>query len=109
MYDLHDGKVLYLLTQHSLFNRKHYPFLLCKCQRGAGVKDPNHKCVMILDEEHCQWYNRSLRRWKNKEADENYKEGEHMDWMIKRMMVFLTLVSILLFYQESPLDLMSFI
>ena len=83
MYDLHDGKMLYLLTQHSLFNRKHYPFLLCKCQRGAGVKDPNHKCVMISDEEHCQWYNRSLRRWKNKEADENYKEGEHMDWIDK--------------------------
>lgn len=25
-YDLHDGKMLYLLTQHLLFNRKHNPF-----------------------------------------------------------------------------------
>ena len=23
LYDLHDGKMLYLMTQHSLYNRKH--------------------------------------------------------------------------------------
>ena len=33
-FELHNGKMLYLLTQHSLFNCKHFPFLLCKCQRG---------------------------------------------------------------------------
>ena len=27
-YDLHDGKMLYLLTRHSLYNRNHHPFLL---------------------------------------------------------------------------------
>ena len=26
LYDLHDGKMLYLLTQHSLFNRKFHLF-----------------------------------------------------------------------------------
>jgi hypothetical protein len=35
-YDIHDGKMLYLLAQHSHFTRKNYPFLLCKCKRGDG-------------------------------------------------------------------------
>ena len=42
LYDMHDGKMLYLLTQHSLWNRKNHPFLLCKCKRGAGARDINH-------------------------------------------------------------------
>ena len=37
-YELHDGKMLYLLTQHSLYNRKYHPFLLCTCGRGEGLK-----------------------------------------------------------------------
>ena len=31
-YDMHDGKMLYLLTQHSLYSRKFHPFLLCDCK-----------------------------------------------------------------------------
>ena len=46
-YDLHDGKMLYLFTAHSLHNRRHHPFLLCKCQRGQGCIDENHECVLI--------------------------------------------------------------
>ena len=46
-YELHDGKMLYLLTQHSLFNRKHFPFLLCTCGRGEGVLNENHKCQFV--------------------------------------------------------------
>ena len=42
-YDLHDGKILYILTQHSLFTRKHHPYLLCSCGRGDGVVTPNHQ------------------------------------------------------------------
>ena len=38
-YQLHDGKMLYLLTQHSLFNRKNYPFLSYACQRGARLRN----------------------------------------------------------------------
>jgi hypothetical protein len=61
MYDVHDGKMLYLLTYHSLYNRCHYPFLLCKCKRGAGVVDEKHKCEMLTQEEqvekleHLRW------------------------------------------------------
>ena len=34
-YDMHDGKMLYLLTQHSQWNRTFHPFLLCSCKRGV--------------------------------------------------------------------------
>ena len=54
MYDLHDGKMLYLLTQHSLYNRRYHPFLLCDCSRGAGVMNNNHQCRIIPDEEQQQ-------------------------------------------------------
>lgn len=36
-YEVHDGRMIYMLTQHSLFNRKHHPFVLCKCKTGDGV------------------------------------------------------------------------
>ena len=36
--ELHDGKIAYLLTQHSLYLRKHNPFLLCCCDRGQGAR-----------------------------------------------------------------------
>ena len=50
-YDLHDGKMLYLLTQHSMWNRKNRPFLLCSCERGEGVKNNNsHVCKTIGEE-----------------------------------------------------------
>ena len=39
LYDLHDGKMLYLLTQHSLFNWKFHPFLLYKYQKRDGVNN----------------------------------------------------------------------
>ena len=34
-YHMHDGKMLYLITQHSMLNRQHYPFFMCKCKRGG--------------------------------------------------------------------------
>ena len=46
-YDMHDAKMLYLMTQHLLWNRKNHPFLLCKCSRGDGVLNNNHVCKII--------------------------------------------------------------
>ena len=63
LYDMHDGKMLYLLTHHSLWNRKKHPFLLCQCERGAGVRDKNHKCILLTHTEQVHFYARSLRRW----------------------------------------------
>ena len=37
-YYINDGKMIYMLTQHSMRNRKHHPFLLCTCKRGAFFK-----------------------------------------------------------------------
>ena len=65
-YDMHDGKMLYILTQHSLYNRKHYPYILCTCMRGEAVRDPNHVCKLISHDEHLRLWDRSKRRWTEK-------------------------------------------
>lgn len=36
--DMLDGKMLYLLSQQSLYNRKYSPYLLCQCQRPMSQK-----------------------------------------------------------------------
>ena len=51
LYNMNNGKILYLLTQHSLWNRKKHPFLRCKCERGTGVRDKNHKCILLTHTE----------------------------------------------------------
>ena len=61
-YDIHNGKIFYILTQHSLFNRLFHPLLLCKCQRGEEVVDENHECVPITHDEQILRWNRSLKR-----------------------------------------------
>ena len=84
-YDLHDVKMLYLLTQHSLWNRKHHPFLLCSCQRNIGVlNNEDHICKFTTDEEYKNAWERSLRRWEAKRTrllpKERYDESHHRDW-----------------------------
>ena len=92
LYDLHDGKMLYLLTQHSQWNRKYKPFLLCKCGRGEGVpkekemgdneedQEVQHECIKISHEDHIRFFERSQRRWDLKTAqDPTYNVKKHMD------------------------------
>ena len=67
-YKLHDGKMHYLLNQHSLYSRKNYPFLMCNCKRGQGVKDGEHQCTMIMDDEYEETMKRSKRRWDRKRS-----------------------------------------
>ena len=86
MYDLHDGKMLYLMTQHSLFNRKHHPFLLCQCQRGEGVQNANHECKIINHDDQVKYYDRSERRWNNKRncsGEASWTLKQHRDWVDK--------------------------
>ena len=33
---INDGKMIYALSQHSLFSRKFHPFQACKCCRGIS-------------------------------------------------------------------------
>ena len=79
MYDVHDGKMLYSLLQHSMWNRKHHPFLLCKCHRTAGLDvstGDTHQCQMIDNDEYIRLYERSKRRLKHKDYDNN----QHREW-----------------------------
>ena len=67
--------MLYLLTQHSLWNRTHHPFLLCTCKRGEGVVDSDHQCKILSHEDQLNFWNRSFRRWNDKiqrSGPENY-------------------------------------
>ena len=72
-YHLHDGKMLYLLTQHSLFNRKNRPFLLCSGERGECLNN-NHECKVITHDNQVNLWKKSKRRWERKRN--KLKEGE---------------------------------
>ena len=42
IYEVSDGKMLYMLLQHSLYSRLHKPYFLYTCLRGEGVRDKSH-------------------------------------------------------------------
>ena len=78
---MHDGKMLYLLTQHCQWNVKHHPFLQCKCARGEGVKNPDHECIWMTQEEQVAFYKKSKDRWESKKKrDMSYDKTKHMKW-----------------------------
>ena len=70
------------MTQHSTWARKHYPFLLCKCNRGVGVVDENHECQIIDHDIQLKYFDRSKTRWERKKSkDNNYTTKDHADWI----------------------------
>jgi hypothetical protein len=75
--------MLYLLTQHSLWNRKFHPFLLCTCARGAGVRNEAHVCTPLTHQEQLEAWNRSKRRWDNKKAQLERQQGRTADYTSK--------------------------
>ena len=84
IYDMHDGKMLYLLTQHSLYSRKYKPFVLCKCSRGEGVQKRDHECKLLDDWEHQHYYDRSQRKFDRKVSKNDgnlYTKKYHMKWV----------------------------
>ena len=82
-YDLHDLKMSYLLTQHSLWSRNNHPFLLCSCNRGEGVKNSEHVCKLVSDDEQVYYYNRSLRRYQRQLRLMEYTYAMHVEWCAK--------------------------
>ena len=83
-YDIHDGKMIYLLTQHSAYNGKFDPFFLCKCQRGDAFKSYTHKCMRISTDERIKLYNNSLEYMKKKkDINIQYKDKDHSKWADK--------------------------
>ena len=69
--------MLYSLTQHSCWNRKGYPFLHCKYQRGEPTSNPEHKCSSMNNEEYKTCWDKSLRRWNYKQSKGGYLEASH--------------------------------
>ena len=57
-YQCHDAKCIYVLTGHAHFTRLKKPYLLCKCDRGDGARDPNHVCTFISDNEQVELYDK---------------------------------------------------
>ena len=83
IYDMHGAKVLYILTGHSLYNRKHKPFILCGCRRGEGVTNETHDCKIISDDKQAFYWEKSERRWNRQRkinAAKNYSRGVHRNW-----------------------------
>ena len=80
VYDIHDGKMIYSLLQHSQWNRKHHPFLLCKCRRSDGLVDGDHMCKMWDNDSYKQAWQRSLRRYNHKLNDSKYDDDSHRSW-----------------------------
>ena len=83
---MHDGKMLYMLTQHSLYSRKFHPFLLCKCHRSDGVVNgDDHECMLLTQDEQCKYYEKSQSKWwdGNINQDDTYNQSDHMKWVDK--------------------------
>ena len=86
-YDLHDGKMLYLLTQHSAWNRKEHPFILCECTKGKGVVNNQvHQCKIISNDEQVLLYENSKKQYEKYSRrairkGKEYTKKEHMDWV----------------------------
>ena len=75
-YDVHDGKMQYELTQHSKWNRKVCPNLLCYCQRGEGLL-PNHTCELMKQEDCEFFFNQSKLKYES--GATSYDDKAHRD------------------------------
>ena len=83
-YDTHDGKMIYELTQHSSWSRKHHPYVLCKCNRGASTMTTNHICEMMSDQEYERLWKNSKERYDNEiRLNKCYTKETHRKWCDK--------------------------
>ena len=93
VYNVHDVKMLYNMLQHSQWNRKFHPFLLCSCKSRSTFarmddndnSEGHHFCKMITDKKYLEQWNRSKTRWdkKTKNARQIYTHKSHRDWCDK--------------------------
>ena len=80
-YDTHDGKMIYELTQHSSWSRKHHPYVLCKCSKGESTKSSNHICQKISDKDYERHWTYSKERFEQEVAkDAEYTKESHRKW-----------------------------
>ena len=66
--DMHYGKMVYALTQHALWNRKHILFLLCKCKRGEAVRNGDHVCKLISHKDYLILNKQLSKQWYRKQG-----------------------------------------
>ena len=101
LYNVPDAKMLHNLTQHSQWNRKHYPFVLCKCKRGkAAINFRTHKCKIISYADQLKYYNKSIAKFKEV-YDNKYDErnvDKHRIWADEKTMGSRILVCIQIYY-----------
>ena len=72
--ELHDGKMKYLLTEHSLYNRLNFPFF-CFCRRGDSA-NPDHVYKGITKVQWDYYVDLSENHWKNKMESNKRMEEE---------------------------------
>ena len=65
---MHDGKMDYAITQSSLWNRKHTPFLLFKCKRGDTVRNADRVCELITHDEYVELNEKLSKKWHKKQG-----------------------------------------
>ena len=72
--------MIYILTKHGVYNRKHHLLVLCKCKRGDDFKSrKEHECKQLSKDELTCLYNKSLERYKIKRANTQiYTDKRHM-------------------------------
>ena len=75
--------MLYTLLQHSQWNRKYHPFLLCCCSPMEGVKgNANHSCIRLSDEEYREKWEHSKSKWERMQERKagKYTVKTHKNW-----------------------------
>ena len=63
--ECHNGKLIYLLAEHSLFILENNTLLLCRYKIGDAVCGSHHKCEIIDREEQRSFYYRSTHIWES--------------------------------------------
>ena len=77
-YDVHDAKMVYELYQHSKWNRRHCPNLLCYCSKGEGLA-ANHSCEFMSHDDHKFFHATSRLKWDALDATSR-DALKHRDW-----------------------------
>ena len=84
VYDLADGKALYLMLDHSHWQCNNHPYLLCKCNRGDHANCEG----IISDEEYIRLVQESEKQWNNRESltedRREFGDGTPYSWNVHK-------------------------
>ena len=77
--ELHDVKFTHAMHCRN-WNRSHYPFLGCYCQRGESFNE-DHTCKLMSDEEHLFYYENAKQEWEDElRINPDSSIADHKDW-----------------------------